>query len=134
VRRLRDLLQDLRDRHRDLERDGARAGNHHVARGHVAELEHIADDFRLFVIERAGHFALVDDELDFVAGDGGRRFGAIALEPAGDDSAQPERRHRERRHDDLERSQESQEPRGPELRGLGRCGLEHLGRDRVADD
>ncbi len=109
------------------------AGNHHVARPHVPELEHVTDDFGLLVVESARHFAFGDDELDFGAGHGGRRLGAAALERLRDEGAQPERRGRKRRGEHLPGPEQPQKPRRPAFGSLRRGRLQHLGGECVDD-
>ncbi len=131
---LGDLPQNFFDRIGDFERDGLRSRHHHVSSADIAELEDVADDFGLLVIERARHLALVHDELDFVPGDRGRRLRAAAFEALGDERAQPNRRRGERSDEDLDRAEQPQKPGGPALGRLRRGRFQHLRRYGVHAD
>jgi hypothetical protein len=130
---LPDLLEHVRDRRGYLEGRGAGARDHHVTSRHVAELQHVADDFGLLVIQGAGHLALRHDELDLVFGHGRRRLGLHAQEPARHLLAEPQRQERERREEDFHRLKDLEQERRGAFGSTAGGGFDGLCRQRVAE-
>ena len=124
VAAVRDEGQRVVEGHAHVEGFHLVARDHHVARGAVGELEHVADHLGGLAAEETGALALLDQGFHLGLGDA-RIDGLLAVLLAAEALAQPPERAREREHGDLERA----EPAGGDRRDVVRVLLRERGDD-----